>query len=113
MDLFYAPFNVVHEFFYITFMTQELKEKDRKEQEQKQKEEEEAAKRVENMNRPKPALLSNRLSPAAQARESQYIKSQSDEESRRNNRQSNKSELSPSTGNVDMEDLVEALEEGV
>lgn len=110
MDLFYAPFNIVHEFYYFTFLIKEQKEKDRKDEEKKKQEEEKAIERVKEMNKPKLTMVSNRLSPAAQAQESRHIKSQSDESSKRE--QTSKSELAPSI-NMNIEDLVEALEEGV
>lgn len=110
MDLFYAPFRIVHEFYYYTFLIKEQREKERKEEEKKKEEEAKAAERIKEMNKPKLTMVSNRLSPAAQAQESQRIKSQSDENAKRE--QISKSELAPSV-NMNIEDLVEALEEGV
>ena len=41
MDLFNAPFNLVHELYYYTFTVREAREEDRKKEEQEKKKKEE------------------------------------------------------------------------
>ena len=111
MDLFNAPFNIVHELYYYTFTLKEAREEDRKkeEAEQKKKKEQEEArqksskKSVHSYDRP--------LSPAALARASKKMKSQADEDKKSEDNKMN-SELSlPS--NIDTNELADLLEEGL
>lgn len=112
MDLFDLPFNIVHELYYYTFLIKEEREKERKAEEKKNKEEEAKKSRLEEMNRRKPALFDRRMSPAAQAREVKHNKSQDDEKQKSEGQNKAESVLPPSSSGVDMEDLMDALEEG-
>ena len=112
IDLYDKPLNLVHEFFYNTFLIQEAKLAQRKAEEEKARAEKEAEEKRNAKQNSKPIQFSNRLSPAAQAQESQQIKAQSDDKSKsEENSYTNSEPILPS--NLDLEDIAEALEEGV
>ena len=112
VDLYYAPFNFVHELYYYTFMVKEAREADRKKEEEEKKKREEEAKAKQKPNKKIPTTFDRPLSPAALAKASKELKSQADEEKKSEGNILSNSELSlPS--NIDTGELADLLEEGL
>ena len=104
MDLFNAPFNLVHELYYYTFTVREAREEDRK------KEEEEKAR--QQSRKKLPTSFDRPLSPAALAKASKAMKAQADDEKKSEGNIFKNSEPSlPS--NIDTGELADLLEEGL
>ena len=105
MDLYNAPFNLVHELYYCTFMIKEAREAERKEQEKKEAE-------TKNNNKPyRPKVFTDRLSPAYMAKEINEKKSQ-DDAAKKTSEGKNEPIISspPNTTGIDVEDFADLLE---
>ena len=109
IDLYNAPYNLIHEFYYYTFCIKDSREKERRETEKKQEEEKKRKDKMENIKKESHKFFDRRLSPAAQAREMRHIKSQDDEKKQKELNEITAESAAP---NIDMEDLVDVLEEG-
>lgn len=110
IDLMDMPFNRVHELYRYTFLIKEEREKERIAEEKAREEKEIKERERENNRKIKPIQFDKRLSPAAQAKESQQIKSQVDESKK--SEENITTEL-PTPPRFDMEDLTDMLEEGI
>lgn len=112
MDLYDKPFNIIHEFLYYTFTIKEEREKQRLEEEKAKQAEADKQKRKEKALKRTPYKFDRPLSPAAQARESKHNKSQADEQKREEINSSTTGSIAPPS-DIDMEDIVDMLEEGI
>ena len=112
MDLFDAPFNLVHELYYYTFTVREAREEDRKKEEQEKKKKEEEEKARQQSRKKLPTSFDRPLSPAALAKASKAMKAQADDEKKSEGNIFKNSEPSlPS--NIDTGELADLLEEGL
>lgn len=109
MDLYDRPFNILHELYYYTFTVAEEREKARKE-EQKKREEEQKKKEPKKLT---PRQFDRRLSPAAQAKANKEMKESQDDVNKGSEDKSKSQPELASPPNVDIEDIVDIMEEGV
>lgn len=110
MDLYNAPYNLIHELYYYSFSIKDSRERERKAEEKKRKENEEKKNKMDDIKKESHKFFDRRLSPAAQAREIAHKKSQDDAKKREENNSEIAAETTPPR--IDMEDLVDVLEEG-
>ena len=110
IDLMDMPFNRLHEFYRYTFLIKEERENERIAEEKAREEKEKKEKERAENRKIKPIQFNNRLSPAAQAKESREIKSQADELKKSEENITTELTTPP---RFDMEDLTDLLEEGI
>lgn len=110
-EIYDAPLNYIHELYYYTYQIRDAREQERLAKEKEEQKKQEGRDKIEEMNKRHPTMFDKRLSPAAQARESRHIKSQNDELEKAKDNIGTNTE-GPSMDSIDMEDLVDAIEEG-
>lgn len=111
MDLYNAPYNLIHELYYYSFTIKDSREKERKAEEKKRKEEAEKKNKMDDIKKESHKFFDRRLSPAAQAREVAHKKLQ-DDAKKREEKKNSEIAAEPTPPSIDMEDLVDVLEEG-